>query len=165
MKKVKTISFAKAKKVPSTPNFLDHQLKSFDDFLQTNTLPEKRKNIGLQEVMNEVFPMESPDGQYRLEFVSYNLSRPRYTVEECKRRSQTYACPLRVRLRLTGPSHSIREQEIYLGDIPLMTDTASFIINGDERAIISQLQRSPGVFFEESLHPTGKRIYFARIIP
>jgi DNA-directed RNA polymerase subunit beta len=120
--------------------------------------------------------MESPDKQYRLEFVSYSLSRPRYSVEECKRRAQTYAAPLRVRLRLIGPSNGMpsektnlsygaKEQEIYLGDIPLITDSASFIINGDERAIVSQLQRSPGVFFEEEMHPVGKRIYFARIIP
>jgi len=147
------------------PNFLEHQLRSFKEFLQVDVLPEKRKNMGLQEILKEVFPMESPDKQYRLEYVSYALSRPRYSVEECKRRSQTYAAPLRVRLRLVDPSREVKEQEIYLGDIPLMTDTASFIINGDERAVISQLQRSPGVFFEEDTHPTGKRIYFARIIP
>jgi len=147
------------------PHFLEHQLRSFKEFLQTDILPEKRKNIGLQETMQESFPMESNDKQYRLEFVSYSLSRPRYSVEECKRRAQTYAAPLRVRLRLVDPSKAVKEQEIYLGDIPLMTESASFIINGDERAIISQLQRSPGVFFEEEPHPTGKRIYFGRIIP
>jgi DNA-directed RNA polymerase subunit beta len=165
LKKAKKISFAKITKTFPTPHFLEHQLRSFGEFLQADVLPEKRKSIGLQEILEEVFPMESPDKQYRLEFVSYGLSRPRYGVEECKRRSQTYAAPLRVRLRLIDPSNVVKEQEIYLGDIPLMTDTASFIINGDERAIISQLQRSPGVFFEEELHPTGKRLYFARIIP
>jgi len=147
------------------PHFLEHQLRSFKEFLQADVLPEKRKNVGLQEILIEVFPMESTDKQYRLEFVSYSLGRPRYGVGECKKRSQTYAIPLRVRLRLINPTGSIKEQEIYLGDIPLMTDVASFIINGDERAIISQLQRSPGVFFEEDIHATGKRIYFARIIP
>ncbi len=165
MKKAKKLSFAKIKKSLSLPHLLEHQLRSYREFLQVDILPEKRKNTGLQEVLKEIFPMESPDKQYRLEFVSYGLSRPRYSVEECKRRSQTYAAPLRVRLRLAVPSKEVREQEIYLGDIPLMTATASFIINGDERAIISQLQRSPGVFFEEETHPTGKRIYFARIIP
>ena len=165
MKKAKKLSFAQIRKSPPMPNFLEHQLRSFREFLQTDVLPEKRKNVGLQEIMQEVFPMESSDKQYRLEFVSYGLSRPRYSVEECKRRAQTYSAPLRVRLRLVDPSKAVKEQEIYLGDIPLMTDVASFIVNGDERAIISQLQRSPGVFFEEETHPTGKRIYFARIIP
>ncbi|MBN3040883.1 MAG: DNA-directed RNA polymerase subunit beta, partial [Candidatus Omnitrophica bacterium] len=165
MAKIKKQSFAKIKKTSVMPNFLEHQLRSFKEFLQTDVLPEKRKNIGLQEILQEIFPMESPDKEYRLEFVYYSLSRPRYSVDECKRRSQTYAAPLRVRLRLSGPLHEVKEQEIYLGDLPLMTDRASFIINGDERAVISQLQRSPGVFFEEEIHPTGKRIYFARIIP
>jgi len=162
---MKKLSFAKITKAYSMPHFLEHQIRSFREFLQADTVPEKRKNTGLQEIMQEVFPMESPDKQYRLEYVSYSLNRSRYSVEECKRRAQTYAAPLRVRLRLIDPSQSVREQEIYLGDVPLMTETASFIINGDERAIISQLQRSPGVFFEEETHPTGKRIYFARIIP
>ncbi|MCF7908785.1 MAG: DNA-directed RNA polymerase subunit beta [Candidatus Omnitrophica bacterium] len=147
------------------PHFLEHQRRSFSEFLQSDVVLEKRKAVGLQEILQEVFPMESPDKQYRLEYVSYSLSRPRYGVEECKRRSQTYAASLRVRLRLIDPSSSVKEQEIYLGDIPLMTETASFIINGDERAIISQLQRSPGVFVEEETHPTGKRIYYSRVIP
>ncbi|MFA5272217.1 MAG: DNA-directed RNA polymerase subunit beta [Candidatus Omnitrophota bacterium] len=165
MKGIKVLSFSKTKKPYPMPHFLEHQLNSFKEFLQMNILPEKRKKVGLQEILEEVFPMESPDKQYRLEFLSYSLSRPRYSVEECKKRAQTFAAPLRVRLRLSGPSTEIKEQEIYLGDIPLMTDTASFIINGDERAIVSQLQRSPGVFFEEELHPMGKRMYFARVIP
>ncbi|MCD6583194.1 MAG: DNA-directed RNA polymerase subunit beta [Candidatus Omnitrophica bacterium] len=165
MKWVKREYFSKSKKDIYMPHFLEHQLNSFKEFLQMDVVPERRRNIGLQEIFNEVFPMESPDKQYRLEFVSYSLSRPRYTPQECKRRSQTYCAPLRVRLRLLGPSNTIKEQEIYLGDIPLMTEVASFIINGDERTIVSQLQRSPGVFFEEETHPTGKRIYYARIIP
>ena len=165
MKGIKELSFAKTKKIYPMPHLLEHQTNSFKEFLQMNILPEKRKKVGLQEILEEVFPMESPDKQYRLDFVSYSLSRPRYSVEECKKRAQTYAAPLRVRLRLTSPASEVKEQEIYLGDVPLMTDTASFIINGDERAIVSQLQRSPGVFFEEELHPMGKRMYFARIIP
>lgn len=165
VKKSKKVSFAKIKNSPPMANLLNHQLRSYKEFLQINVLPEKRKKTGLQEILQEVFPMESPDKQCKLEFVSYNLGRPRYTIEECKRRSQTYSSSLRVRLRLVGLSSDIREQEIYLGEIPLMTPTASFIINGDERAIISQLQRSPGIFFEEQLHTAGKRIYFARMIP
>jgi DNA-directed RNA polymerase subunit beta len=165
LKGIKELSFAKTKKNYPMPHLLEHQTNSFKEFLQMNILPERRKKVGLQEILEEVFPMESPDKQYRLDFVSYSLSRPRYSVEECKKRAQTYAAPLRVRLRLTSPASEVKEQEIYLGDVPLMTDTASFIINGDERAIVSQLQRSPGVFFEEELHPMGKRMYFARIIP
>ena len=165
MKKLKKQSFARVKKVYAMPHLLEHQFNSYGEFLQMGIIPEKRKKVGLQEILEEVFPMESPDKQYRLEFISYALSRPRYSVEECKKRAQTYSAPLRVRVRLVGPSGEIREQEIYLGDIPLMTDTASFIINGDERAVVNQLQRSPGVFFEEELHPVGKRLYFARIIP
>ena len=121
--------------------------------------------MGLQEVLKDVFPMVSPDGRFTLEFVNYSLSRPRYSIEESKRRSQSYASALRVRLRLVEEKKPIKEQDIYLGDIPLITDVASFIINGDERVIVSQLQRSPGVYVEEERHPTGKRIYYARIIP
>ncbi|MBD3246816.1 MAG: DNA-directed RNA polymerase subunit beta [Candidatus Omnitrophica bacterium] len=165
MKPTKKVSFSKVQTSYSIPHLLDHQLNSYKEFLQMEIVPEKRKKIGLQEIFTEVFPMESPDKQYRLEFLSYSLSRPRYSVEECKRRAQTYAAPLRVRLRLLGPEGDIKEQEIYLGDVPLITDTASFIINGDERSIVSQLQRSPGIFFEEEMHHAGKRMYFARIIP
>ena len=165
MKKAKKISFAKIKENFALPHLLEHQIKAYSDFLQMSVFPEKRKKIGLQEIFEEIFPIESPDKQYSLEFSSYSLSRPRYSVEECKRRSQSYAGSLRVRLRLAGLDKDVKEQEIYLGDIPLMTETASFIINGDERAVINQLQRSPGVFFEEEMHPVGKRLYFARIIP
>jgi len=158
-------SFGRIKETVSLPHIFEHQRRSFKNFLQMDALPEKRKSIGLQEIFNEIFPIESVDREYRLEFISYSLNRPKYTIEECKRRSVSYAAPLRVRLRLLGPSNTIKEQEIYLGDIPLMTSVASFIINGDERVVVSQLQRSPGIFFEEEAHPTGKRLYFARIIP
>jgi len=165
LKKAKKLSFSRIKKSYPMPHLFEHQLVSYEEFLQANVLPEKRKKVGLQEVLEEVFPMESPDKQYRLEFVSYSVGRSRYSVDECIRRSQSFASPLRVRVRLAGPDKSIKEQEIYLGDIPLMTETASFIINGDERAVVNQLQRSPGIFFEEDFHTTGKRLYFARIIP
>ena len=157
-------SFGKIQEVHSIPYLLEHQKRSYKEFLQINVPPERRRNIGLQEVFKEVFPVVSIDGQWKLEFVSYSLGRPKYTIEECKRRFFTYALPLRVIFRLIGPDE-VREQEIYLGDIPLITPNASFIINGDERVVVSQLQRSPGVFFEEATHATGKKMYFARIIP
>ncbi len=167
MKWLKRESLSKAKEDTLMPNILEHHLNAFKDFLQVNIVPEKRKNIGMQEIFQEVFPMVTSDKQYKLEFVSYNLNRPRYTPDECKRRSQSYSAPLRVRLWLidTLEPAEVKEQEIYLGDIPLMTEVGSFILNGDERALVCQLQRSPGVFCEEELHPTGKRLYFARIIP
>ena len=136
--------FSKIKETTHFPHIFEHHMQAFKNFLQMDTLPEKRKNIGLQEIFNEIFPILSVDSQYKLEFVSYSFNRPKYTVDECKRRSVSYAAPLRVRLRLLGPDNVIKEQEIYLGDIPLMTEVASFIINGDERVVVSQLQRSPG---------------------
>jgi len=139
-------------------------IRSYREFLQLNIPENRRKNVGLQEVFKEVFPIESLDRKYKVDFVSYSLGRPKYTLDECKRRFFTFALPLRIRLRLST-GEDIREQEVYLGDIPVMTDSASFIINGDERVIVSQLQRSPGVYFEEELHPTGKHVYFARIVP
>ncbi|MFH1768364.1 MAG: DNA-directed RNA polymerase subunit beta [Candidatus Omnitrophota bacterium] len=165
MKWIKRKSFSRTNSNIPMPHLLDHQSRSFREFLQSDLLPEKRKNLGLQEIFKEVFPIKSANGQYSLEFLDYGLSRPRYSIEECRRRSQTYAAPLRIRLRLIESSKTIKEQEIYLGDIPLITDIGSFIINGDERVIVSQLQRSPGVIFEEEQHLTGKRMYYARIIP
>ncbi|MBN2120083.1 MAG: DNA-directed RNA polymerase subunit beta [Candidatus Omnitrophica bacterium] len=161
---MKKVSFGKIKETYVIPNLLEHQIRSYKEFLQMEIPSEKRKNIGLQEVIKEIFPLESADNKWKLEFVSYNLARPKYTIEECRRRSLTYACPLRLRLRLVG-EEEIREQEVYFGDIPLITPFGSFIINGDERVVVSQLQRSPGVYFEEEPHLTGKRLYFARIIP
>ena len=165
MKWVKRKFFSRIKSLSSMPHLLEHQLRSFEEFLQMNVVPERRKNVGLQEVFKEMFPIVSPDGKFTLEFLSYDLNRPRYSMEECKRRSQTYAVSLRARLRLVESSKTIREQDIYFGDIPLITNTGSFIINGDERVVVSQLQRSPGVFFKEEQHPSGARMYYARIIP
>jgi len=161
---MRKLSFSKIEESYAIPNLLEHQMKSYRDFLQQNISPERRRNKGMQETFKDVFPMESSDGRWKLEFVSYSLGRPKYTMEECQRRSLTYAAPLRLRLRLVGEDE-VREQEVYFGDIPLITPYASFIINGDERVVVSQLQRSPGVYFEEDLHSTGKKIYFARIIP
>jgi DNA-directed RNA polymerase subunit beta len=157
-------SFARLKEVYSMPHLLDIQLLSYDEFLQRDIRIDERKPLGLQEAFLEVFPIESFDKRFRLEFVSYSLGKPKYQIEECRRRGMTYASPLRANLRLITPS-DVKVQEVYFGEIPLMTPTASFIINGDERVVVSQLQRSPGVCFEEEQHPTGKKIFYGRIIP
>ncbi len=146
------------------PDLLQVQTKPFFDFLQMDVPKTRRENQGLQEVFGEVFPIESPDGKYKLEFLSYSTGKPKYDLVEAQRRGMTFAAPLTVRLRLRTPKE-MREQDVYLGDVPLMTPTGTFLINGDERVIVSQLHRSPGVFFEEGTHPNGKRMYTARIIP
>jgi len=161
---MKIKDFAKIPEVYPLPNLLEVQLKSYSEFLQEKVSPFERRPIGLQEVFLEVFPVESFDRKIRLEFLGYSLSRSKYTVSECKKRSLTYAAPLKVRFRLVTLSES-KEQEIFFGEMPLMTDTATFIINGDERVVVSQLHRSPGVCFEEEMHPTGKKIFHGRIIP
>jgi len=140
------------------------QIEPFTEFLQKDVPRTRRENKGLQEVFNEVFPIENMDGSYKLEFLSYDVGVSKYDLPEAQRRGVTYAAPLSVKLRLRGP-RGMKEQEVYLGDIPLMTPTGTFIINGDERVVVSQLHRSPGVFFEEETHPNGKRMYTARIIP
>ena len=157
-------NFAKIKEVYNMPHLLDIQRLSYAEFLQIEVSPSQRKNIGLQEVFNEIFPVESFDRQVRLDFIGYNLGKPKYDVDECRRRSMSYAAPLKVRFKLVSPGE-VKEQEAYFGEIPLMTDTGTFIINGDERVVVSQLQRSPGVSFEEEMHPTGKKIFHGRVIP
>jgi len=164
MKKPKFRSFAKAKDNFELPLLLDIQVKAYNDFLQREISTEKRTDTGLEEVFREVFPLESYDGQIKLEYISYYLGKEKYSSTECQRRSMTYSAPLKVKLRLITPV-DIKEQEVYFGDFPLMTDTGTFIINGDERVVVSQIQRPPGVSFEEEVHPTGKSIYYGRIIP
>jgi len=161
---IKIKDFSKIPEVYPLPNLLEVQLRSYSEFLQEEVSPSEKAPIGLQEVFLEIFPIESFDKRLRLEFLSYSLGKPKYSISECKRRSLTYAAPLKVRFRLITPTES-KEQEVFFGEIPLMTDTATFIINGDERGIVSQLQRSPGVCFEEEIHPTGKKIFYGRIIP
>jgi len=156
--------FAKLKEVYPIPHLLDVQREAYDSFLQMNISARARKSIGLQEVFEEIFPIESYDAKYKLEYISYTIGKPKYPVEECKRRAVTYAGVLKVKIRIVSPKET-KEQEVYFGDIPLMTENATFIINGDERIIVSQLQRSPGVSFESEEHPTGKSLYYARIIP
>jgi DNA-directed RNA polymerase subunit beta len=161
---LKRKNFAKIKDVYELPNLLDIQTESYKEFLQIDTPSDKRINRGLEEVFAEIFPIESNDRSVRLEYVSYTLGKPKYDIAESKERSVSYASPLKVRFRLTTP-HETKEQDAYFGEIPLMTETGSFVINGDERVVVSQLHRSPGVSFEEENHPTGKKIFYGRIIP
>ena len=164
MEKLKIRDFSKFEDNYGLPHLLDIQSESYRSFLQRETHPEKRLDQGLEEVFREVFPLESYDGQIRLEYINYSLGKEKYSPVECKRRGMSYNAPLKVKLRLITPV-DIKEQDVYFGDFPLMTDTGTFIINGDERVVVSQIQRPPGVSFEAEMHPTGKSIYYGRIIP
>ena len=164
MEKLKVKDFSKFRDTFELPSLLDIQTLSYEEFLQRNVATDKRKDQGLEEVFREVFPLESYDAQIRLEYIGYNIGKEKYSRYECQRRGMTYAAPLKVKLRLITPV-DIKEQEVYFGDFPLMTDTGTFIINGDERVVVSQIQRPPGVSFEEETHPTGKSIYYGRVIP
>ena len=161
---IKRKNFAKLKEVYELPHFLDLQCASYKEFLQADVPVTERKRIGLQEVFEEIFPIEDNSRSLKLEFISYALGKPKYDLGECKRRGLTYAAPLKVKFRLITPQDT-KEQDAYFGELPLMTETGTFIINGDERVVVSQLQRSPGVSFEEEEHPTGKKIFHGRIIP
>ncbi|MBE0619705.1 MAG: DNA-directed RNA polymerase subunit beta [Burkholderiales bacterium] len=169
-------SFAKRAAVLNVPFLLATQLDSFTAFLQAAVPPEKRKNEGLQAAFTSIFPIESHSKNARLEFVSFALGEPPFDVKECQQRGLTFASPLRAKVRLTimdkeasKPTiKEVKEQEVYMGEIPLMTTTGSFVINGTERVIVSQLHRSPGVFFEHDrgkTHSSGKLLFSARIIP
>ncbi|MBL8417942.1 MAG: DNA-directed RNA polymerase subunit beta [Dechloromonas sp.] len=168
-------SFAKRASVLDVPYLLATQLQSFKDFLQDEVPPEKRKNEGLQAAFTSIFPIVSHSGNARLEFVSYMLGEPAFDVTECQQRGLTFASSLRARVRLVimdreAPDtvKEVKEQEVYMGEIPLMTTNGSFVINGTERVIVSQLHRSPGVFFEHDrgkTHSSGKLLFSARVIP
>lgn len=169
-------SFAKRASVLPIPFLLATQIESYAAFLQENIVPNKRQNQGLQAAFNSIFPIESHTKNARLDFISYELGAPVFDVKECQQRGLTYASPLRARVRLTimdkeasKPTvKEVKEQEVYMGEIPLMTETGSFVINGTERVIVSQLHRSPGVFFEHDrgkTHSSGKLLFSARIIP
>jgi len=152
------------------PDFLDVQLKSFKDFLQLDTPPELRKNDGLYKVFSENFPIADTRNNFVLEFLDYYIDPPRYSIEECLERGLTYSVPLKAKLKLycTDPDHEDFDtviQDVFLGSIPYMTDNGTFIINGAERVVVSQLHRSPGVFFGSSIHANGTQLYSARIIP
>ena len=160
------------------PNLIEVQKTSYEHFLQHDTAVDKRTDTGLQEVFKSVYPIKDFSERGTLEFVSYNFEEPKYDVEECQQRGMTYAAPLKVTLRLVvwdideeTQARSIRdvkEQDVYMGDMPLMTDNGTFVINGTERVIVSQMHRSPGVFFDHDkgkTHSSGKFLFTARIIP
>ena len=164
------INFTSVKNPLPYPDFLEVQLKSFQDFLQLDTPPEKRKNEGLYKVFAENFPIVDTRNNYVLEFLDYYIDPPRYTIPECLERGLTYSVPLKAKLKLycTDPDHEDFEpkiQDVYLGPIPYMTAQGTFVINGAERVVVSQLHRSPGVFFGQSTHANGTKLYSARIIP
>ena len=164
------VNFASVKNPMPYPDFLEVQLKSFKDFLQLDTPPELRKNDGLYKVFSENFPIADTRNNFVLEFLDYYIDPPRYTIEECLERGLTYSVPLKAKLKLycTDPDHEDFDtvvQDVFLGPIPYMTQNGTFIINGAERVVVSQLHRSPGVFFGSSFHSNGTQLYSARIIP
>ncbi len=164
------VNFASVKNPLPYPDFLEVQLKSFQDFLQLDTPPEKRNNEGLYKVFAENFPIADTRNNFVLEFLDYYVDPPRYTIAECLERGLTYSVPLKAKLKLycTDPDHedfATVIQDVYLGQIPYMTDKGTFVINGAERVVVSQLHRSPGVFFGQSTHANGTKLYSARIIP
>ncbi len=148
----------------SVPSLVEIQVKSYQEFLQTEEGKRRRKRKGLEAAFQDSFPIESFDGTCRLEYVGYSLAKPKYSIPECQKRGMTYAAPLKVKLRLVRKGVA-KEQEVYIGELPLMTETGTFVINGAERVVVSQLHRSPGISLEETFHPSGKRIYSVRIIP
>ena len=171
-------SFAKSKTTIEIPNLIELQKKSYEDFLQKDVDTDRRGAVGLNGVFKSVFPISDFNNTSSLEFVAYHLEPPKYDVEECRQRGMTFAAPIKVTLRLivfdvdeeteAKSIRDVKEQEVYLGEIPLMTENGSFIINGTERVVVSQLHRSPGVFFDHDSgesHASGKIIYSARIIP
>ena len=155
------------------PNLLAMQVDSFNDFLQKDIHPKRREKKGLQEVFEAIFPIEDIKGNFLLEFQEYNILQEKYSIDECRERNLSYQAPLKAKLRLSifeqkeeGREHKDTiEQDVFLGEIPLITEQGTFIINGAERVVISQLQRSPGVFFSEEKHPSGKTLYSAKVIP
>ncbi len=168
--KTQRINFSAIKNQVPYPDFLDVQIKSFQDFFQLETTPENRKNEGLFQVFAENFPITDARNNFVLEFLDYFIDPPRYSIEECIERGLTYSVPLKAKLKLycTDPEHEDFEtiiQDVYLGTIPYMTPKGTFVINGAERVIVSQLHRSPGVFFGQSRHANGTKLYSARVIP
>ena len=169
-------SFGKIKKIIEIPNLIEIQKRSYEEFLQADVGADQREDKGLQSVFKSVFPIKDFNETASLEFVSYELGTPKYDVEECHQRGMTFAAPIKVKIQLViwdvesgrRSIKNVKEQEVYFGEIPLMTGNGTFMVNGTERVIVSQLHRSPGVFFEHDkgrTHSTGKLLYSARIIP
>ncbi|MCK9325605.1 MAG: DNA-directed RNA polymerase subunit beta [Bacteroidales bacterium] len=164
------INFGSTKSQLKYPDFLEVQLKSFTEFFQLETTPEQRKNEGLYKVFQENFPITDTRNNFVLEFLDYYIDPPRYSIEECIERGLTYSIPLKAKLKLycTDPEHEDFDmviQDVYLGTVPYMTSRGTFVINGAERVVVSQLHRSPGVFFGQSTHANGSKLYSARVIP
>ncbi|MEX2009769.1 MAG: DNA-directed RNA polymerase subunit beta, partial [Dongiaceae bacterium] len=170
--------FGRIPEIARMPNLIEVQKSSYDHFLQVGVAPAQRQSVGLQEVFRSVFPIKDFSDRAELQFVKYELEEPKYDVEECQQRGMTFAAPLKVTLRLvvwdieedTGARsiRDIKEQDVYMGDMPLMTINGTFIVNGTERVIVSQMHRSPGVFFDHDkgkTHSSGKYLFAARVIP
>ena len=169
-KKEQRVNFSRMQKHMPYPDFLEIQLKSFADFVQMDSTPEQRRKEGLFKVFSENFPIQDTRNSFTLAFLDYSVDRPRYTIEECIKRGLTYSVPLKAKLRLSceDPDHEDFDtvvSDVYLGTIPYMTPKGTFVINGAERVVVSQLHRSPGVFFGTSMHSNGTKLYSARIIP
>jgi len=158
------IYFGKLKEAAEPPNLIEVQLNSYVEFLQKDITPSKRQDVGLQAVFREVFPIESYDEKIVLDFVSYDIGDPKMSALECQRESQTFSAPLHVTFRLKEEK-GVKEEKVYMGEIPLMTPQGTFVINGAERVVVSQLHRSPGIAFESSQHLNGKTLFSFRIIP
>ncbi|MEA1938753.1 MAG: DNA-directed RNA polymerase subunit beta, partial [Pseudomonadota bacterium] len=171
-------TFGRIQEVTQMPNLIEVQRSSYDKFLQMDVPTEKREMVGLQEVFHTVFPVKDFSERAELDFVRYEMEPPKYDVDECQQRGMTYAAPLKVTLRLSvfdidedtalKSIRDIKEQDVYMVDMPLMTDNGTFIINGTERVIVSQMHRSPGVFFDHDkgkTHSSGKYLFSARVIP
>jgi len=167
------ISFAKLETGMDMPHLLDIQTRAFESLLQLDAASQEREDVGLERVFKDLFPITDVHENFSLDFIRYSLGEPKYTVAECIERDMTYSAPLKATLQLvifedTGDGkrpRNIIEKEVYLGELPLLTELGTFVINGAERVIVSQLHRSPGVVFEESTHPNGQRLLSSRIIP
>src|SRR5581483_2758175 len=170
---IKQISFGKLEQGMEMPHLLDIQTQAFEALLQTDAAAHEREDVGLERVFKDLFPITDVHENFSLEFVRYSLGEPKYTVEECIERDMTYSAPLKATLQLVineevngvKRPRNIIEKEVYLGELPLLTPLGTFVINGAERVVVSQLHRSPGAVFEESTHPNGQRLISARIIP
>ncbi|MBD3221931.1 DNA-directed RNA polymerase subunit beta, partial [bacterium] len=172
------VNYSKLRREEEMPNLLAVQLESYHDFLQLEKAPDQRDEVGLESVFQTVFPIESTRGHLVMEYISYGTGEPKYGIEECQERGLTFSVPLKVKLRLVvkeleegaAPDaepqlRDIQEDDVYLGELPMITEKGTFLINGAERVIVSQLHRSPGVFFSDETHPNGRRLFRSRIIP
>ena len=158
------VKYGKLSDVLELPDLIEIQSNSYRDFLQMDVSPNRRKLVGLQAVFKEVFPIESYDGQCTLDFVKYVIADPKMTAIDCLKEGISYAAPLYVTFRLKD-GKEVREEDVYMGEVPLITEPGTFVINGAERVVVSQLHRSPGICFEESIHANGSMLYSFRIIP